>query len=218
MNPSAANALLKTVEEPAGQTLMLLISAHPSRLPATIRSRCQRVAFSPPPRDTALAWLSARGVDADPDLLYGLSAGSPLKALALADPGILAERHCMLEELFDLLAGHRDPVAVAERWHKLDLNRTLEWLAGWAVDMVRLRTMPSPPMLFNPDQAERLRRAGADVPSRRLHAIVQRTLRPAGSAAGQLNAHLLLEGLLLEWVAGAGATPARRSPGKPDRP
>jgi DNA polymerase-3 subunit delta' len=224
MNPAAANALLKTLEEPAGQTLILLVSAHPGRLPATIRSRCQRLAFSPPPRDMAAAWLAGQGVHADLDLLYGLSAGSPLKALALAAPDVLSQRAAMLGAFLEMMTGRRDPVALAEQWQKLDLTRTLEWLGGWAIDMVRLRTAPSPPILFNPDQAEPLRRAARRTAPRELHRLVQRTLETIRSADAALNAHLLLEGLLLEWCEGGrpghrrarkGASPGPRQPERP---
>ena len=57
MNASAANALLKTLEEPPANTWLFLVSAHPSRLPATIRSRCQFLAFAhPQPMWPANGW------------------------------------------------------------------------------------------------------------------------------------------------------------------
>ena len=61
INHAAANALLKTLEEPQPGRYLWLVAAEPMRLPATIRSRCQRIEFRLPPRDEALAWLAARG-------------------------------------------------------------------------------------------------------------------------------------------------------------
>ena len=58
MNISSANSLLKTLEEPTDGTLLILVTARPSRLPATILSRCQRVEIRPPVREAALAWLA----------------------------------------------------------------------------------------------------------------------------------------------------------------
>ncbi|MFO7642692.1 MAG: DNA polymerase III subunit delta', partial [Candidatus Competibacteraceae bacterium] len=46
LNLNAANSLLKTLEEPPGDCLLLLVTAHPARLPATVRSRCQKVSFA----------------------------------------------------------------------------------------------------------------------------------------------------------------------------
>ena len=54
MTENAANALLKTLEEPPPQSLLILCSARPSRLPATIVSRCQRLTIPKPPRDMSL--------------------------------------------------------------------------------------------------------------------------------------------------------------------
>ena len=64
LNGAAANALLKTLEEPAGDTLLCLIAEQPGRLPATIRSRCQLLRVPIPPADQALAWLTPRLGDA----------------------------------------------------------------------------------------------------------------------------------------------------------
>ncbi|NEL80355.1 MAG: DNA polymerase III subunit delta', partial [Xanthomonas perforans] len=63
INRAACNALLKTLEEPSPGRYLWLISAQPARLPATIRSRCQRLEFKLPPAHEALAWLLSQGVD-----------------------------------------------------------------------------------------------------------------------------------------------------------
>ncbi|NUO71291.1 MAG: DNA polymerase III subunit delta', partial [Frateuria sp.] len=75
MNANAANALLKTLEEPSPQTLLLLAADAPWRLPQTIRSRCQRIEFQLPPRADALAWLPAQGV-ADPAAALEAAGGN----------------------------------------------------------------------------------------------------------------------------------------------
>ena len=87
LNTSAANALLKTLEEPPGQMRLLLTSADPEHLLPTVRSRCQRLALLLPPADHARAWLQTQGLDA-PDALLALAGGSPLEALAWAQDGL----------------------------------------------------------------------------------------------------------------------------------
>ena len=69
MNVFAANSLLKTLEEPPGDSLLLLVAALPSRLPATIRSRCQSLHVPQPDRPTALEWLRHRGLGEQADYL-----------------------------------------------------------------------------------------------------------------------------------------------------
>ncbi|MBI5526443.1 MAG: DNA polymerase III subunit delta' [Deltaproteobacteria bacterium] len=85
MNPHAANALLKTLEEPMGDTLIVLTSSAPSRLPATIPSRCRRVRFSALPEPLVARVLAdAHGMTADrASLLAHVSDGSIGRALAI---------------------------------------------------------------------------------------------------------------------------------------
>lgn len=87
LNGPAANALLKTLEEPPGMMRLLLTSADPERLLPTVRSRCQRLPLALPPLATAEAWLREQGL-AEPAALLALAAGSPLEALAWAREGV----------------------------------------------------------------------------------------------------------------------------------
>ncbi|MDH3319198.1 MAG: DNA polymerase III subunit delta' [Betaproteobacteria bacterium] len=83
MNPNAANALLKGLEEPPGSTLFLLVSHRPARLLATIRSRCVAVPVEVPDAAAALAWLEGQGLR-DPAPWLAFAGGSPLLALRSA--------------------------------------------------------------------------------------------------------------------------------------
>ncbi|HET9821878.1 MAG TPA: DNA polymerase III subunit delta' [Burkholderiaceae bacterium] len=87
MNPSAANALLKTLEEPPGALRLLLTAHDPEALLPTVRSRCQRVAIGVPPRTEALDWLRAQGL-AEPEVLWAAAGGLPQAALAWHQEGI----------------------------------------------------------------------------------------------------------------------------------
>src|SRR5206468_10384305 len=67
MNPAAANALLKTLEEPPAGTYLILASSEPGRLAPTIVSRCRKLLAPRPSADEARAWLAAPGVG-NPDI------------------------------------------------------------------------------------------------------------------------------------------------------
>jgi DNA polymerase-3 subunit delta' len=86
LNPVAANALLKTLEEPPAGVQLLLTCADPQALLPTLRSRCQRIALKLPPQAEALAWLRARGL-ADAEVLLAAAGGRPDGALALHAEG-----------------------------------------------------------------------------------------------------------------------------------
>ncbi|MEK8033983.1 DNA polymerase III subunit delta' [Ideonella sp. DXS29W] len=87
MNVTSANALLKTLEEPAAGTRLLLCVDDPERLLPTVRSRCQRVRLEPPDLAAAEAWLTRQGVAGAAALLRA-SGGEPLAAKALLDEGL----------------------------------------------------------------------------------------------------------------------------------
>lgn len=90
MNLVAANALLKTLEEPAPGVRLLLCTDDPESLLPTIRSRCQRVRLPPPAREQSLRWLATQGVQ-QPEVLLQASGGEPLSAAAWAAEGLTAE-------------------------------------------------------------------------------------------------------------------------------
>ena len=83
MNAHAANALLKSLEEPPPGAIFLLVSHRPAQLPVTVTSRCVRIRFALPERRLALAWLSEQGV-ADPERWLAYAGGAPRLALELA--------------------------------------------------------------------------------------------------------------------------------------
>lgn len=117
MNASAANALLKTLEEPSASTIIVLISDQPSRLPATIRSRCQRVQFNVPERSAALEWLAGQGVVAkDGELALDAMLGNPGRALeALGDQSLALRSECS-RDLRSLSNALGNALGIAEAW------------------------------------------------------------------------------------------------------
>jgi len=115
LNRAAANALLKTLEEPAGNRFLLLVTEAPQRLPATIRSRCQRFELRLPPREAALAWLREQGV-AEAEAALDAARGNPGLALRWANEGVLALRRSLAKELQAVAAGSASPVELARAW------------------------------------------------------------------------------------------------------
>lgn len=138
MNISASNALLKSLEEPGAKTVLLLLSHSPSRLMATIRSRCQKLTFPLPKENEALNWLSEQGVSAAQSLL-SVAGGAPLKARDLDGSDVLEQRKEMAAALLSIRQGVLDPVVVASQWEKGLANESLKWLIAWTLDWVRVK-------------------------------------------------------------------------------
>lgn len=121
MNPNAANALLKGLEEPPAGAMFLLVSHRPARLLPTIRSRCVALPVSIPSREETLQWLSAQGAK-DPERWLAYAGGAPLAALDYAGKA----------EILDRLLKRPGPVddreelgALAEALQKIALDRAL---------------------------------------------------------------------------------------------
>jgi DNA polymerase III subunit delta' len=134
MNPATANGLLKTLEEPPSQTVILLVSNEPERLLPTIRSRCQAIGFAEPDRASSVAWLKEQGIqDAEPRLaLYG---GSPLAALDSAEGGTGPD----VKTLADRFATAQDPLACADALGALEPPAAVDWMQRWTCDLLLFR-------------------------------------------------------------------------------
>ncbi len=133
LNAVAANALLKTLEEPAGRLRLVLTAHDPEALLPTVRSRCQRLPIELPVREVSVAWLAEQGVDAAAVLLAA-AGGQPLEALALRADGIDAAAWQTLPGA--VLRGQ--PAAVAD-W---PLTRLVDALQKLCHDLLLLRTAP----------------------------------------------------------------------------
>jgi len=114
MNSSSFNALLKTLEEPSENTLLVLVASRPVALPATIVSRCLRLALVAPAPETGRAWLESRSRRPDWPEVLELAGGGPLAALALARSGAADLGAELRRELAQLGGAGYDPWRLAE--------------------------------------------------------------------------------------------------------
>jgi DNA polymerase-3 subunit delta' len=203
MTTAAANALLKTLEEPSADTYLLLLADQPNRLPATIRSRCQRLdVLRPTPAELA-AWL-----DAQPEGLaaaWTLTGGSPLQVAGLIAGDKSNETNKLYDQLV-LVSQDRAPVqAVVDSWVKGDPELALTWLTRELHRQIRARLAPRSTSVTD-RAAVALHNAWSDLTLRRLfeqHEKADRLLSLAGSG---LNLELGLQALLLGFQAQRGST------------
>jgi DNA polymerase III subunit delta' len=136
MQPAAANAILKTLEEPPPSTIIVLVSDRPAKLLPTIRSRCRQLPLPMPPPDLALAWLKEQGT-ADAETVLALACGAPLLARELAGPEEAELRRRLFAELSR--PGGADALQFAATIDRSALERTIHWLQTWVHDLVRVK-------------------------------------------------------------------------------
>ncbi len=157
MNQNAANALLKTLEEPAPKNLIILVTHRPQRLLPTIRSRCQTLSIPRPQKDIALAFIKEHKDVSAAERLWSCAEGSPLRALEMAEKGLLEVRDQRFEAFIQVLKGQEDPVAMAQTWAEESPFESLDWVLSWLLDLVRLGLSDESPELLNEDLGEALK-------------------------------------------------------------
>ena len=201
MQAPAANALLKTLEEPPADTFLLLVSNQPGRLPATILSRCRRIPVPLPDHDSAVAWLAAHGVTQAAHVLAQAN-GAPIAALGLASPEAQAERAAWLGALAaprtlspTLLSARIDQGARELR--KDRLAEVIDWLIAWSTDIARVAAGAAP--RTNPDFAAALAALAPRVARISLSRYHRELLRQRARIAHPLTPRLTVEALLIDY-------------------
>lgn len=194
MNVNAANSLLKTLEEPTDDTLLILVRSRLDTLPATIASRCQRIRFGTPPEAIALEWL--QGIDPDYSWapLLRLCNGAPLAAAAAAEQELSGIDTQLTEDLAGIASGELDPIQVAARWNKLDPTICINWLSRTVTSMLRDRAVGGE------ESDGRLQNVNKDLPLGVLFLYLDEVQDALRRTDGALNTQMQLESLLIPWA------------------
>ncbi len=203
MGLAAANALLKTLEEPIQRTLLILISANPGKLLATIKSRCQQFAFVAPPAALAQAWLSERiGKDqAQSAALLRLARGAPLLAMQMAESDELQSYNQLLKEFLLLTGSHAEPVKLAEQWQKQqELSVLLNYMKRWLMDIIRLGNGEGMGVNSSIGRAGDLKTLVDSLDLAAVYKLLDSLFETERQLANNINPQLALEQLLLHWT------------------
>jgi DNA polymerase III subunit delta' len=192
LNVAAANALLKTLEEPPAGVVFLMVSARIDRLLPTIISRCRQWPMTAPAPEIATPWLAAQGVAEAPALLAE-AGGAPLTALALASDENRTLRDWTLKQL---AAGPQcDALACAEALQKLPVPLVLGWLQRWLYDLLAQRTAGAP--RYFPQAAVALDRCAAQTDATAFARFIKTVTRQRAVENHPLNARLVFEELFI---------------------
>lgn len=205
LNTSSANALLKILEEPGNDTLLILISHQPGQLMPTIRSRCQRIDFSIPPHKEATDWLM-QALNLEPakaTQLLGIAHGAPLRARDLYQSDAMEQRKLLMTALADLLRGRASATEMATKLGKCDLLNCLDWLASLLNDVVRMQMTATDEPRVNADMRRMLEAVAKQASRVKIFSLADRIQEERVSLMLRQNPNrqLLLETLLLQWSA-----------------
>jgi len=192
MNPGAANALLKSLEEPSAGVIFLLVSHQPSRLLATVRSRCHAVALALPPRALALRWLHEQGGKTSAAEL-AFAGDAPLAAAAFEDDEAQARR-----KLFDLLAQPAtSALTLADFCQRMQPGPVVDWMLKWTYDLIALAS--SGRARYNIDQETRLSQLVRTMPRLKLLRFYSALASMKGISEHPLNARLFFDDLFISY-------------------
>lgn len=205
MNRNAQNALLKTLEEPGDNTLLLLVAERPQLLLPTIKSRCQHHHVARPSTTAGLAYLEQQGLDtATAEAALAAAAGSPLLASTIVDSDWFKERADWSRQLLSLGQGMGSLSAVAKQLGRYPQAELLEALCNWCHQSLRAGFLRQP--LTDPALGvfvELLRTIGARAMSRWYDQLQQALSRQLRSA--NLNKELQLDQLLWQLTPSGSA-------------
>jgi DNA polymerase-3 subunit delta' len=206
MTTGAANALLKTLEEPHGDSLLILLSAQPQRLLETIRSRCQPLPFSRHPTERIQAELENQlKIEAtDAHILAALSEGSFKKAFGKNRDLYLDQRRQLLKTLTALSSGSILPILdFAEQLaaDKTVLDEILEIFQAFYRDVLLSLQGGFDSALVNLDLKQKIERVAATEDSATLLQKLDALAEARRQLERNVNRQLAMEVLLLRLVA-----------------
>ncbi len=198
LNTASANAFLKYLEEPTERTCLILVTDSPSKLPATISSRCQKLRVTISDAKIARSWLKQQGVSENIELLLNMAQGSPLLAKQLATESALKNRMDYFNQWLDT----NRFISTAEQWSKLnndEQKRLLTWLTSWSIDIIKLRVNKQSAEIMNVDLLNSLQDIANKLELKKLYKYYDFLLHNKQRLDTQLNKQLMFEEILINW-------------------
>lgn len=195
LNRSAANAILKTLEEPPPGGYLVLVSDNPARLLPTIRSRCQRLLLPKPARPVALEYLQKRQLPAAGRAL-SLAHGAPLAAEALPKD-VLEAALRFLGTLEDVSAGKMSAPEASELWHDRDLAQILALLTDILAELAQVRLTGALSASWDVEWHARLRTLASRLDWKRVFDLWDEALELCGLRDAPLDRRLIWDRLFL---------------------
>ncbi len=194
MNGNAANALLKSLEEPPTGLIFLLISHKPQQLLPTILSRCLSFTVAAPDHQAAVAWLKTQDVK-EAELALATSGYAPLLAVNAESQTGSEARDKLLRALSQ--SDGIDAFGLAESLQKTELVLIVQWLQQWSYDLISMRLAGK--VRYFPAQREALKKQAAALPPLALAALQKNLLEAKRESRHTLNPKLFLENLFISY-------------------
>ena len=199
MNRAAANALLKTLEEPVASTQILMVTHALKRLPATILSRCQRLDFRQIPNEVASQWLESQLDSSLASQALAFTGGAPLLALEHSERVSAASER--LHSLLQVAQRKVNPVSIAEGWASEENSVVFDDLSRIFADLTRYIATGAEDFRYLPDSSSTYLQIAAVCEQDALFRFIDEMQTLRMKQAHNLNAQMMYEKLIVSWLA-----------------
>jgi len=195
MNTNAANALLKTLEEPSARMLIVLVTHKPQQLLPTILSRCLTLTMPMPSIEASSAWLKGQGA-LNPAAMLAQAGFAPLQAAKLAEEAAGADEYKrFLQEIRQ--PAKFDPLALAEQLQKAEPAKVIHWLQQWCYDLSSAKLAGK--VRYNSELTDSIKSMAEKISAFELARYQKELLVARREANHPLNPKLQFESILLSY-------------------
>jgi len=194
LNINAANALLKSLEEPPARTYFFLVSHRPHSLLPTIKSRCRQLTLQGPTPEAAIAWLKSQDM-ANPELGLAQAGNSPLTALQFDNEEYWRLRSTLLK---GIAVARFDALALAEQIRDYPIPQVVNWLQKWSYDLISQKFLGT--IRYNPDHQAAIAAAAARVDALSALRFHREMVRLQRIVNHPLNPRLFIEQMLISYA------------------
>lgn len=202
MHVSAVNALLKTLEEPSGKVVLILVADQTQKCPPTLLSRCRQLVFQITDPTVASAWLEQQMSDVQcSQLVLRAAYGAPLLALHLSQEKFSVMRDSVLASAMDLLQQRVNPIQIVEVAVKGDVSFWLYIWLGVIEDLIKIKSNSDDRFLIHNDCINLLNKIAGSISLGALHVFLQQVIEAKKliESASNCNVQIVIERLMLSW-------------------
>ena len=200
MNMNAANSLLKSLEEPASNTIIILVASNLSKILPTIKSRCQLLSLPSPDKSQSVQWVRQRLPKNNPDVLLDMANGQPLNAIKVTNEDI-QNREALAADLLAICRNHKMITEVAKIWEKFDHSILINWQISWLMKFIKSNQIDELSIVENRQKLDTIL---SDISScltlESQWVLYQQLIKQKRYIHTSVNPLLFIENLLLLWL------------------
>jgi len=201
MNQNAANSLLKSLEEPADNTVIILVATSLGKILPTIKSRCQLLTLATPEKTQAISWLKMQSPElVKAEALLDMANGQPLTALNIKDEEINAKKEFAGQFLASCLK-QKSITEIAKNWEKFDPQILLNWQIRWLQALIKSRAASTHENEINQSNNKQfLSKLGEIISDQKQWDLYQQLVAQKQYIHTSVNSLIFVENMLLLWL------------------